>query len=290
MKTFRILILLILFSNNISGQLQVDAGDDTIICVGLWGTDTTYIGGNPTAFGGDEPYTYSWSTKDSIGSFKLWASYFLDDTTSANPRLTDCPGDRIIFYLDVWDNLSNHQRDSISVRYSRYSYLLMDNFAIINKGDTTTLWGAIRGGIEPLSFSWSPNYNISDTSIIEPLAWPDTSTDYTLIVTDSIGCKSMPEVFVVIVNPVDIDLHIQENYKSEVIPNPININSEIILNTVYQDNLKIMVFKTSGQVILYDIIKSNSYKIGEKINSCGVYTYIIFNTSKILTSGKFVKN
>ena len=48
----------ILISNQIFAQLSVDAGVDTIICKGIWGVDTTEIGGNPTALGGIEPYKY----------------------------------------------------------------------------------------------------------------------------------------------------------------------------------------------------------------------------------------
>lgn len=33
------------------------------------------------------------------------------------------------------------------------------------------------------SFSWSPNYHISDTTIPDPLVWPDTTTSYTVLVS-----------------------------------------------------------------------------------------------------------
>jgi hypothetical protein len=289
MKATSSFLFLILITNQIIGQLSINAGKDTIVCISLWGVDTTYLGGDPTVIGGEEPYTYAWSAEDTILSMTFWASFFLDDTTLANPRLIESAGHKLKFYIDVWDNLGNHERDSISVRFSQFGYLLMDDFAIINQGETARLWCSIGGGIPPLNFSWSPNYNISDTSIAEPLAWPDISTNYTLNVTDSIGCVAMPEVFEVIVNPVDIIQQTIESFKSEVIPNPIDINSVIKLNTVYQNNLNIRIFNESGQVILYDNIKSDSYKIGEKINSNGIYTYIIFDSSKILTSGKFIK-
>lgn len=52
----------------------------------------------------------------------------------------------------------------------------------ICKGDTVQLNAS--GGS---AYYWSPNYNISDDSISNPLIWPDTTTLYTVIVEDSCG-------------------------------------------------------------------------------------------------------
>jgi hypothetical protein len=289
MKTFAIASILILASSQIFGQLQINAGIDTTICTSPWDIDTIHIGGKPTASGGVQPYTYAWSTNYTIGSYSFGASYFLDDTTIANPRLIDGVDDKLKFKLTVRDNIGTQLEDSVNIRFSRFVYLLIDNFAYINQGDTITLWNNIWGGILPLSFSWSPNYNISDTSVSEPLAWPDTSVNYTMIAIDSIGCISAPDVFEVYVNPVGINTSIESDFRSVIIPNPITNNSILLINKPFQDKIIIKVYNLNGQLILSDNFATKSYKIGEKINNNGLYSYVLIRGSEILISGQFVK-
>jgi gliding motility-associated-like protein len=52
----------------------------------------------------------------------------------------------------------------------------------ICRGDSTQL--NISGGV---SYAWSPNYNISNDSTSNPIVWPDTTTIYTVISSDSCG-------------------------------------------------------------------------------------------------------
>ena len=56
-KIILFLIFLISFSTQVNGQLTVNAGNDTTACMCR---DTIRLGGNPTANGGKEPYTYKW--------------------------------------------------------------------------------------------------------------------------------------------------------------------------------------------------------------------------------------
>lgn len=55
----------------------------------------------------------------------------------------------------------------------------------ICRGDSVQLNAS--GGV---SYVWSPNYNISNDSIDNPLVWPDTTTLYTVIVNDSCGADT----------------------------------------------------------------------------------------------------
>ena len=59
------------------------------------------------------------------------------------------------------------------------------NFAPVNgvcRGDSLTL-NASGGG----TYAWTPNYNIMNDSTDSPTVWPDTTTTYTVITTDSCG-------------------------------------------------------------------------------------------------------
>ena len=50
-------------------------------------------------------------------------------------------------------------------------------------GDTTQL--AASGGMD---YAWTPNVNLSDSALADPLAWPFITTNYIVEVTDSNTC------------------------------------------------------------------------------------------------------
>ncbi len=283
------LIILILLSGKLFAQLTIDAGNDTIICVGMWGVDTTEIGGNQTATGGTDPYVYTWETKYTVGSVSFWASDFLDDTTKANPKIvTDAP-ENLKFILTVTDKNEIQMRDSVTIRFSRFGYTMEDYFANINQGDTVTLMHNIGEGIPPLKYSWSPDYNISDTSISNPKAWPDTDTDYQVYATDSAGCISAPDVYEISVLPAGISHNNKVGLKSFVFPNPVNNRSKIYVSGDWIYDCTIKVFNANGQIVLSDKMNADSYQIGNKINTSGLFIYIIFKDDELVSSGQFVK-
>ena len=289
MNTKVTLLFLILLSSRLFGQLQIDAGNDTIICVGVWGVDTTEIGGNPTATGGIEPYVYSWSTNYRIGSNSYGASYFLDDSTKSNPRIINDAPDNLKFKLQVVDDSGTQAEDSIKIRFSRFGYLLMDCIAFINQGDTVSLFGNMGLGIEPLSYFWSPNYNISDTSEASPKAWPDTTVNYYVYATDSIGCVSEISSCWISVNTTGIFSIHDDLTNSKVFPNPITNYSTIKLDKVITNDLSIHIISATGQTVLIDKFYSTPYLIGDKIFNKGIYIYVIKNESGIISYGRFVK-
>jgi Secretion system C-terminal sorting domain len=291
MKTLRtsFILILILFSIRTQGQLVVNAGNDTIICVEMWGVDTTEIGGNPAAIGGTEPYSYTWTTNYTIGLYTYGASYFLDDSTLSNPKIVNDAPDNLKFKLTVRDNIGTQNEDSITVRFSRFAYTLEDYFANINQGDTVSLMHNIGLGIEPLSYVWTPDYNISDPSISNPKVWPDSSVNYQVIAIDSIGCVSEPDIFEIYVNPLGILMPEKIRCQSTIFPNPVDNNSVIFFDAAQKDKLTIKIINTKGQVIFSDKFSNNSYKIGNIITTSGLYIYVISNNTEVLTSGQFVK-
>lgn len=53
-----------------------------------------------------------------------------------------------------------------------------------------------------ISYSWAPNYNISNTSIANPVVDPDVTTVYTVTVTDANGCVASDEVTIQVADTV----------------------------------------------------------------------------------------
>lgn len=158
------------YSLHKNGQLIINAGNDTAICANESDFNAINIGGNPTAFGGVEPYVYKWTTNYSVASQSFGASFFLDDTTKSNPKLIRPALDFINLKLIVTDNEGTMAEDSITIRFSSFNYLSIDCIYFINQGDTVTLSGNMGKGIGPLRYIWSPNYSISDITGASPKA------------------------------------------------------------------------------------------------------------------------
>jgi hypothetical protein len=187
----------------------------------------------------------------------------------------------------VRDNAGAVKEDSIRVGFSRFYSLAFDFYANITQGDTIQLDHDIVEGIPPLRYAWSPNYNISDTSLHSPLAWPDTSTTYTVIVIDSIGCVSWPGHAWVTVKPSGTPQYTNNN--SILFPNPIDNSSVIYFDIPAHKNLMLRVMDSNGKLIFTDKFLSGSYRIGEKIIQSGTYFYFILNNSEIVAKGQFTK-
>lgn len=281
-----ICLSLTVFSSRTFGQCIANAGNDTTICV-TFGIDTIYLGGSPTVTTGTPPYVFTWTGNYSIlNTFFLTASDFLDDTTSANPRLTDHNSDTIVFYLTVTDSLGSICNDTVIVRFcGNFVWSLDWKFTHINQGDSTIIFTSVAGGCPPLAFQWFPNYNISDPNIENPTVWPDTTTHYYSIVTDTAGCQANGGTFDVFVNPVSVwDIeHFHTSFK--IYPNPLTDNSSINTNI---NDIKIVFYDILGKSILETNAQKSKELKKSDFKSTGIYFYTVFKHSKIVGQGKLL--
>ncbi len=243
----------ILFNSIVAnGQFTVDLGNDTSICVGLYGitSDSVFIGTGLNITNGTPPYTYSWSCNYLFaGVIPLSAGNFLNDTTLSNPQFIDYidTPDYLTFFLKVTDNLGNICTDSIIIRFSSFNYSLIEYQPNINQGDSFQFYGTpfIGNGIPPLSFLWTPPVGLDNSTSLSAWASPDTTTFYSLTATDSMGCVSDTNVYYkVFVTPTGIyDVNRNKNNLLSIYPNPakekvtIKLEKSIIVNSVYLLNL-----------------------------------------------------
>ena len=211
---------LLLSTGNTFAQCTANAGNDTVFCMGGCVLPDLFLGGNPTATGGTTPYSYCWETTYQVGNLTFTASDFLDDTTIANPQFLGGGenNDIIPFILTVTDSLGNTCKDTINIRISKFAVLTGDFY--ISQGDTVQLYPGVYGGIPPLSFQWSPNYNLSCDTIENPLAWPDSSVSYYVGIIDSVGCSPDPVFANVTVYPTNISTQSHPVKDIVVFPNP----------------------------------------------------------------------
>lgn len=215
MKKIFTLLAAVLVTLQMNAQCITGMPNDTAIC-GLWGNSFSFtLGGNPSIVGGIAPFTYSWSI-DTFTVFPssptlnhvVYASHFLDDTTSSNPTLTsmDYSNGYQIFYLTITDAGGLSCVDTFRCHVSEwmtYAWNAGDN---VNLGDSVELFPNIGmdGAVAPFTYLWSPSTFLSDTTVCCPYSSPTTSISYSVVVTDSIGCQ-VSSSFDVFVLPTSIE-------------------------------------------------------------------------------------
>jgi PKD repeat protein len=167
-----------------SGPTADAGGDKSIPSCG--GSAT--IGGSPTGSGGTPPYTYSWTPAGG-----------LNDTTIANPTAS-ASGNYTVRVTDAngcWDE------DSVVVTVSGAPTADAGPDQDVCLGASVVIGGspAASGGTPPYTYNWTPVTGLNATYIANPTASPTTTTNYSLTITDSLGCKACDCVIVTVDTP-----------------------------------------------------------------------------------------
>lgn len=281
-------VLLVFGITNITySQCIADAGENAALC-SHWGLDTFYLGGAPTAFGGIPPYTYKWTCMNSNIWFTYTASDYLDDTTSANPRVVNSADNALTFHLEVLDSFGASCTDSIIVQFSNYIITLDVKHAHYQQGDSAQLYTSVHGGIPPLTYLWTPPTALTDPTDVYTWTTSDTSIVYDLLVTDSAGCQIGDEFYISVV-PTSVNEISKPLYTSLVIPNPL---TDVAVLTVVPfesiDNYQGYIYNLTGRLIKKVSIPQEGVEINRSEYEAGIYFYQVVDDGKFVCQGKFV--
>ncbi len=146
-----------------------DAGNDTTVCLG----DSAGL----QAIGGS---IYEWTPGAS-----------LSDSTIAGPNAG--PTDTTEYLVTVTDTNSCSAKDSVTVNVPPLPNVDAGSDTNICIYDSTQLDASGAS-----NYSWDPGATLSDSTIADPVATPDTTTDYVLSGTDSLGCSNTDTVRVTV--------------------------------------------------------------------------------------------
>lgn len=146
---------------------NADAGLDIQVCIG----DSTQL----FAQGGT---SYSWSPANT-----------LNDPNSQMPWAI--PTDTTLYVVTVTDSNACVNTDSVLVVVNPLPTANAGPDIDLCLGDTAQL--SASGGV---NYTWSPNFNIDDVGVANPMVWPDITTDYIVTVADTNNCIAMDSLTV----------------------------------------------------------------------------------------------
>ena len=163
-----------LINASFAQQLTANAGPDTTICF----EKIIQIGGTPTASGGTAPYTYTWCPATGLPS-----------TNTPNPFAS--PYNTTTYTVTVTDSLGATATDFVVINISPLPVADAGSGVTICAGDSVVLNAS--GG---MYYTWSSSSTLSNLNIQNPMAFPSTTTTYTVTVTDVYGCLATDNVIV----------------------------------------------------------------------------------------------
>ena len=123
---------------------------------------------------------------------------------------------------------------------------------------------------------------ISDTSAQNPKVWNDTTVFYNLIITDSLGCSVVDDVFEVYVNPTSTNE--VDEFSCQIYPNP---TSRLLYIEVENQIEEIKLFNLNGNLVK----ATNELEIDLMDLSDGIYILqIAIGNGKIIRKKIFKGN
>lgn len=141
---------------------DADAGPDVLYCIG----DSVQLGGAPT---GPLGSTIAWSSPS--GS--------ITNASSGNPYITAVSSEQVIVFVAQG---ACQDADTVQVVVSQ-AIANAGSDASICEGSSAQLSASGGGG-----YVWSPNTDLSDPNVPDPVASPTTTTDYVVTVTNADQC------------------------------------------------------------------------------------------------------
>jgi gliding motility-associated-like protein len=199
--------------------VMADAGNDTIICLG---SNVDLIGTAAGTFTGVEwfelPGMISLGTSDTINI----------SPTSAG---TTC------YLYQV--NGPCVATDTVCVTTEALPIAYAGPDVTIIEGNSTVL-SATGGG----TYSWSPGTGLSDSTVANPTASPDSTTTYVVTVTSANGCTSTDSVVVIVVPAI--------NFPNGISPNGDGKNDVWIIDFIeqYPDNV-VEIYNRWGELLFH---------------------------------------
>jgi len=294
MRAFFLIALTLFASITTNAQLVANAGPDKANCWNADNNEDPILGADTVASGGTAPYTYKWEAHDIVAigpySWHYFASYFLTDTTAANPVMINySQNEEVVFKLTVTDANNQISIDTVVVKHSTFSWTLDYWEFTIHQGESIYLqWGAAAySDRPPFQFYWHPTHGLSDSTSETFWAHPDHSIRYFCKVTDALGCYVDAGRYTINVIPVstnDIEL-----VSASIFPNPASNRLNFKLDEQLNQPRELNIYSLDGKLIYRQAVETSEFSTDISVLHAGEYLYRISGNGKKVYSGLFLK-
>lgn len=255
----------------VDGGACPDAYTDTAMVIVSPVTDAGLLNGIPSVCLGSPD---SVSVSNNIGEVKKW-QYSADGTTWVDINSTDSTVyllsvDQPYYYRMIAQSGVCDPDTTAAFYIDTIATPTVDAGAdvTIHPGDTTQLSGS--GGTFGI---WTPGATLSDSTIYSPLAYPTTTTTYTLYVVNLSGCYAQDDVTVTVASPYP-----KLDVKNIITPNGDGYNDQwFIQGWQNYSSISVHVYNIYGQ----EVYSNQNYKNdwgGEykgKTLPDGTYMYVV---------------
>jgi hypothetical protein len=129
---------------------------------------------------GTPPFSVSWTP-----------AAFLDNSVIDNPIAS--PLASTTFTVTVTDSEGHQAQSRVTVNVG-LDILVSAEPEAIDPGGAATLVGIVVGGTGPYTYVWTPDESLDDPTSATPLAMPEGTTSYEVVVTDSLGATAIGAV------------------------------------------------------------------------------------------------
>ena len=132
---------------------------------------------------------------EGVASYSWDPVSFLSDPAAPNPIAT--PPNSVVYVVSViYDSVCPPQTDTVKVTM---------NSPAVNAGDDKKIFTGEQTQLDATGatvYSWSPSLGLSDTTVFNPIAKPDTTTTYVLFAKDDFGCEISDTIIVFVIPTV----------------------------------------------------------------------------------------
>ncbi len=264
-------------------------------------------------YSGIQAFAPEYSSYDSL---KIGYAVSLNGTSwiqyPGNPVLKATPGDSTVFWAIgvVWDDSDNLYKMYFESHHWQYEeptqpgvfnsmnaifYATAPRTVIYSPECSTSVSDDITiftGGSTQLEaqggefYQWDPADGLSSTDIANPIASPEETTTYTVLIVSE-TCITKEEVTVTVFDNSQI-LDNFADFQFKIFPNPANSNSEIYSNYNFK-NSHITISNVLGQIVYTGTINNgNKLFIAKELNP-GLYNIKITENESIFNTKIIIK-
>ena len=103
------------------------------------------------------------------------------------------------YYLTVDNGAGCTSTDAFNLSLAPLPAVSAGQDTFIYLGSSYTLEGNVSGGLPPYNYLWAPGSTLNDSTLLQPIATPNTTTTYTLTATGANGCSNSSQMTLTVI-------------------------------------------------------------------------------------------